>query len=391
MLNDLAAGNTAQAVTDMFKVWDFTVKSYYAGTLNGGNSPSTQTATLAFGKALYCLVGLDGSGLTLSTTSLGPNNVVQVVFPSTSDQTVVTGSKHAGVMIPGNTLTQPVTISVSLVPGTFTFPLGPLNTKLDQYGDFFEFTVVPVQAFNTPVTAAACIHTTGGDTPPSSVDLAHNVGTGLQILPRADASFLDCTGTAMAPEPSLMQLLRQGAYGRAVTHLGRVALSPFAPTPAYAAASAIGGGTKSFSPFGGVDTAVVVQTATGFPAQPQTAPAGSSVASAPSVLVSTVNGHTPLGGASVLFAVTAGGGSLGGTGSSPVTSATIVTKSNGIATSPTWTLGVGPTNTATATASFTLPTSISGFTTSGASTTSDVVVGGNPVTFTATSTDIVPY
>lgn len=390
VLNDLAAGNTAQAVTDMYKEWDFTLRSYYAGSLNGGTSPSAQTATLNFGKALYCLVGLDGSGLTLTTTSLDANNVVQVVFPSTSDQTVLTGSKHGGVLIPGNTLTQPVTISISLLPGSYTFPAGPLNTKLDQYGDFFEFTVVPAQAFTKAVTAAACIHTAGGDTPPASVDLAHNVGTGLEILPRADASFLDCGGTAMAPEPGVKQLLRNGQYGRAAAHLGTLALNLFAPTPAYAAASAIGGGTKSFSPFGGVDTAVVVQTAPGFPAQPQTAPAGSNVAAAPSVLVSTVNGHTPLGGASVVFAVTAGGGS-DSTGGTAVTSATTLTNSSGIATAPFWTLGVGPANTLTATASFTLPTAISSFATSGASSAAGVVVTGNPITFSATSTDIVPY
>lgn len=386
VLNDLSAGNTAQAVTDMYTEWDFTLRSYYAGSLSGGTSSGTQTATLNFGKALYCLVGLDGSGLTLTTTSLNANNVVQVVFPSSSDQTVVTGSKHGGVLIPGNTLTQPVTISISLLPGSYTFPAGPLNTKLDQYGDFFEFTVVPAQAFTKAVTAAACIN----DDPPSSVDLAHNVGTGLEILPRADASFLDCGGTAMAPEPGVKQLLRNGQYGRAAAHLGALALDLFAPTPAYAAASAIGGGTKSFSPFGGVDTAVVVQTAPGFPAQPQTAAAGSNVAAAPSVLVSTVNGHTPLGGAAVVFAVTAGGGS-DSTGGSAVTSARMLTNSSGIATAPFWTLGVGPTNTLTATASFTLPTSISNFATSGASSTAAVVVTGNPITFSATSTDVVPY
>jgi len=389
--NDLAAGNTAKAVTDMYKEWDFTLKSYYAGTLNGGTSPSTQTATLNFGRALYCLVGLDGSGLTLTTTSLDANNVVQVVFPSSSDQTVLTGSKHGGVLIPGNTLTQPVTISISLLPGPYTFPAGPLNTKLDQYGDFFEFTVVPAQSFNTAVTAAACIHTSGGDTPPPSVDLAHNVGSGLEILPRADASFLDCGGTAMAPEPGVTQLLRNGQYGRAAAHLATLALDLFAPTPAYAAASAIGGGTKSFSPFGGVDTAVVVQTAPGFPAQPQTAAAGSNVAAAPSVLVRTANGLTPLGGASVVFAVTAGGGSDSTSGGTAVSSATIVSNSSGIATAPFWTLGVGPANTLTATARFTLPTSISSFATSGASRTAAVVVTGNPITFSATSTDVVPY
>lgn len=388
-LLDVATGRKTQAVNDMYKIWDFTLKTYYAGKLDGGQSTQTQSATIAFGQALYCLVGLDGSSLSLTTTPLDPNNVVQVVFPSSSDQTVVTGTQEGGVMIPGGTLTQPVTISITLLSGNYTFPAGPLHTKLDQYGPFFEFTVVPAQTFATPVLAAACISAPDGGTVPSSVDIAHDVGTGIEILPTVQVSFLDCNGTGMAPQRSLFQLVHDRHIGQALARLGTLAADLVSPRPLYASASGIGGKTKSFSPFGGVDTAVVVQLPASFPAQPQQAPAGSDVAAPPSVLVQTANGHTPLGGASVAFSITAGGGSLGPSSSSTaVTSATVSSdNTTGLATVPNWTLGVGPANGVSATASITLPATISGFATTGAG----IAIAGNPVAFTATSTDLVRY
>ncbi len=391
--NDLLHRRNSDAIGDMYAEWKFTLDNYYAGDLRGGMSLQTQQKTLAFGSALYCLVGLDGSALTLGSTPLDADNVVAVVLPSSTDQTIVTGSKHAGLMIPGGTLSQPVTISISIIPATFTFPAGPLNTKLDQYGPFFEFKVVPQQTFSAPVVAAACLQTPAGDQPPSSVDLAHNVGTGIQILPRVPVPFLVCGATALAPQPSVFDLARNGEYGRAAKRLGSVALGLFSPTPAYAlVSSGVGGKTTSFSPFGGVDTAVVVKLPANFPAQPQTAPAGSSVASAPSALVQTTNGHTPLSGASVTFNVASGGGSVGPESSSTrTTTVTLTTDANGLATVPNWTLGVGPANSVTANASFTLPTSISGFPTSGVGAGAAVIVSGNPLTFTATSTDVIPY
>lgn len=385
-LADIAAGRTTQAVTHMYQIWDFTLKNYYAGKLDGGQSTDTQTAVLAFGQQLYCLVGLDGSTLTLSTTPLDQNNVVQVVYPSSSDQTVVTGTQEGGLLIPANTLTQPVTISITLLPGPYTFPAGPLNTKLDQYGPFYEFTVVPAQTFTTPVIAAGCIAAADGGTPPPSVDIAHNVGNGIEILPTAPVGFLNCTGTGMAPHRSLFQLVEDKHFGQAVKRLGSLAVNLVSPRALYAVGSGIGGKTKSFSPFGGVDTAVVVKSAS---STTQNAPAGSDVASAPSVVVQTATG-TPLGGASVTFAITSGGGSLGPATSSSVVPSTTATSDNttGLATVPNWTLGVGPTNTATANAAITLPATLSGFPTTGAG----ITISGNPVTFTATSnTDLIPY
>ncbi|MEO8945116.1 MAG: hypothetical protein ABI338_01365 [Gemmatimonadaceae bacterium] len=386
--------NQTDAVEDMYETWQYTLNTYYAGKLRGGTSAQTQTSTLAFGKALYCLVGLNGSGLTLGTTPLDTNSVVQVVFPSSNPQTVLTGDQHAGVVVPGGTLTQPVTITITPIKGNFTFPAGPLNTKLDQYGPFFQFNVVPEQTFATPVVAAGCINGSGDAPPPSTVDLAHNVGDSIQILTAAPTPFLVCGPTGMIRQPSTMQLARNGDYGRALRRIESSALKLFTPEPAYAfTSSGVGGKTSSFSPFGGVDTAVVVKLVSSFPAQPQLAPAGSPVAAAPSVMVQTVNGHTPLGGASVVFTIGSGGGSLGPSSSSSiVNSATVVTdNTTGIAAVPSWTLGAGPANTLNATASFTLPTNISGIKTFGSSSTAGIVVDSNPVAFTATSTDIIPY
>jgi hypothetical protein len=392
--NDLLRRRNSDAINDMYAEWKFTLDNYYANDLRGGTSAQTQKKTLAFGNALYCLVGLDGSALTLDSTPLDADNVVKVVMPSSTDQTIVTGSKHAGLVIPGGTLSQPVTISISVLPGTNTFPAGPLNTKLDQYGPFFEFKVVPEQTFTTPVVAAACLQTPAGDQPPSSVNMAHNVGNGIQILPRVPVPFLLCGATALAPQPSAFQLARNGEYLRAAQRLGSATLDLFTPRSAYAlVSSGVGGKTSSFSPFGGVDTAVVVKLPSNFPAQPQTAAGGSAVTSAPSALVQTVNGHTPLGGASVTFVVASGGGSLGlPTSSTRTTTLTVMSDSaTGLATVPNWTLGVGPDNSVTANASFTLPTNVSGFPTAGIGSGAAIVVSGNPLTFTATSTDVVPY
>ena len=52
-------------------------------------SSATQTKVIALGKAFYCNVGLDGSGLTVA--ALGGGSAIAVVFPSTTTQSVVTG------------------------------------------------------------------------------------------------------------------------------------------------------------------------------------------------------------------------------------------------------------------------------------------------------------
>ena len=389
---DLGRHQPANATTDMFGLWKYTLDTYYAGNLRGGTSARTQTKTLALGKALYCLVGLDGSQLSLAV--LDPGAAVQVVVPADTTQTVVTGDKQAGMQIPPGTLTAPVTVVITPIPGAYTFPAGPLNTKLDQYGPFFEFQLVPAQTLTTAVTVAGCIQTPAGNAPPSSVDLAHNVGAGIQILPKQSVSFLLCGGgaTALAPQPSAFELASNGEYGKAIKRVGASVLGLFEPTEVYAGGAGIGGLTKNFSPFGGVDTAVVMTLPSSFPAQPQLAPAGSDVATAPTALIQTVNGHTPLGGASVTMTVATGGGSIAAsTNASRSTVATLTTDGTGLAGVPNWTLGAATANSVTASGSITLPATISGFPIIGFDAGAAVVVTGNPLTFTATSGDVVPY
>jgi hypothetical protein len=354
-------GDVTRARLEMFHLWDLVLKAYYAGTLRGGMSGDTQDNVLQFGQLIYCLVGLDGSGLALGD-ALGDGDVTVVVYPSGDNQDVVHGDGDGGIRFPGGSLGAPATATVSLITDSFDPYKGPLQTKLDQYGPFFELHVVPEGSIVQPVLVAECL---AGTLPPS-VHLAHNVGTGIVIL-GLETSFLNCNGTGEAPI-TLREYLARREFGGAIKHVAERALSLVSPTLAYAGGTGVGGKTSNFSPFGGVDTNVVVDAASPLS---QTAPAGSPVASPPKVLVHTTGANTPLDGANVTFAITSGGGSL--TGGSAVTDVT------GTATVGSWTVGVGA-NSMTASASFPAPPVGTG-----------VGISNSPVTFTATGGDIIPW
>ncbi len=347
----------------MFQLWDLVLKAYYQGDLKGGKSNDTQDNVLELGQLLYCLVGLDGSGLALGD-ALGDGDVTQVVFPSTQNTNVVHGNGDGGLRVPPGAINGPVTVTISLITDPFDPFKGPLNTKLDQYGPFFLFEVVPLDALVQPVDVAQCFD----NAPPASTHIAHNVGTGIEILGREDP-FLDCSGTATNP-PSASVLFARGETWNAMRAIGRSAARAIMPGVANAGGVGVGGKTSSFSPYGGVDTAVVIDTVT--PSNVfQFAPAGTAVANPPKVLVHTTGAKTPLDGANVTFAVTSGGGTL--TGSSAVTDVT------GTASASSWTINAG-TNTVNATAAFP-PPAVGG----------NIGVGGNPIVFTATGGDIIPW
>ncbi len=165
----------------MFQLWDLVLKAYYQGNLKGGTSNDTQDNVLELGQLLYCLVGLDGSGLALGD-ALGDGDVTQVVFPSTQNTDVVHGDGDGGLRVPPGAINGPVTVTISLITDPFDPFKGPLNTKLDQYGPFFLFEVVPLDALVQPVDIAQCFD----NAPPASTHIAHNVGTGIEILGRED-------------------------------------------------------------------------------------------------------------------------------------------------------------------------------------------------------------
>src|SRR3984957_9563461 len=296
VLAQYKAGKTTQARSNMFKLWGQALSAYASGSLIGGRSMKTANLLLRFGDGLYCDVGLDPTGLTLGADPTNPANVTVVVFPATDTQTVVTNDGQAAVKISPKAITQPVTITIAYITTQFPAFAGPLDTPLDQYGPFFQYTVTPEQPFSDTVVVEACITGPSGTVPPA-VHIGHNVAstgiggvpdTVVQILPKAPAN-LTCTGSGTSMRPAAHGLFQlAAAYGSRV-------LSWFTPTPAYAASLGLGGKTKSFSPFGGVDsTVVVVPQPNPFPNQ--TVPTGSATPVVPAVLLTTPNAR-PVPGA----------------------------------------------------------------------------------------------
>jgi hypothetical protein len=386
LLGDYRRGQATAARTDMFNLWGQALKAFKAGTLRGGTSAKTAGLVLAFGDGLYCDVGLDPTGLTLGGDPTNPANVTVVVFPAKDTQTVVTNDGQAAVKVSPKAITQPVTITISYITGQFGPFAGPLKTPLDQYGPFFEYTVTPSQPFSDTVVVEACITGPGNGNVPAAVHIGHNVpstgpggvpDTVVQILPKAPAG-LTCTGTSALPAANPFQLARAGHVGQAAAALGSQMLALFTPTPAYAITLGVGGKTKSFSPFGGVDTTIVVTPQPNpFPAQ--TVPTGSATPLSPGVLLNTPNAR-PVPGANVTFATTVGQGDLTPPGSTTQSPTVVVTTgANGVATVGSWIVGPGA-NTVTATTVYPVPVGSIGVT----------VLGATP-TYQATGTDILPY
>lgn len=377
----------ADARTLVFRLLDFTLQQFNAGKLTGGFSLSTRQKLLAFETGLYCTVGLPTTGLTLPGDPSDPGTVNQVVFPSGNTQNVLTPNAEAGVQLPPNSFNTPaVLVSISVIPGA----THPLNTTLDQYGPFYDVKVTPESGITANLTVGLCL-VDGADIP--TVFLAHNVTQsvggvptpGIEVLPRGDVIPGLCAPQTSSLSPRAMYDLAMGGQLRSATHaLGSAVADFFLPTNAYASGGGVTGKTKSFSPFGGVDTKVNITTNPNpFPAQ--TAPAGSPVANPPSALVSTPRG-TPVAKVNVQFSVTNGGGTVSGGSTS-----TVATGTNGIATVGNWVVNPGP-NSVQAVGTFADPTVTfqpappgSGFP---QNVTVDPAAG---VSYTATGGDIVPY
>ena len=356
-------GKVSQAQTAMFKLWNYTLQQFYAGDLNvTPTSAGGPAMVLAFGRALYCTVGLDGSHLALGS---GPNDVSTVVFPSSSTQTVTTTDNSGGVQVPGGALKTPVTITISALPATPP----PLKTSLDQFPPFFSVTVVPAgtQVLASALNVEFCVSVDPSIAP--ALHLAHNVpgpaipaDSIIEILPllTATQNFLQNCGTSgSAQGESPLQLARDGHFARAAERLGQLASDLVTPEDAQAATGGvpvkigIGGKTSSFSPFGAVDTALTIRTVPSpFPAQ--SAPVGSSVTTPPAVQVVTRTAGTVIDSAQVTFAAQSPG-DLIAIGSTTQTQTVVVprtlstTAPAGVAAVAAWILGPG-TNTVNASA-----------------------------------------
>jgi len=357
LLGPIVGGpDTAAAQQVALRLVGFTVKAYLAGSLSGGTSDATRDSTAALINGFLCYAGLAAD---FQPGALTPEGAAQLV-PADSSSTVVTGTQAAGMQVDSGSVDRTVLVTIYRLPDS----PGPLLTQLDQYPIFYEFHVTPANAVVEPVVVGACQLSSPVPPDPSRLRLAHNVPPftmgSIEILPLAPTPFLDCSSVSIGARPTGNRLLDLALAGW--HRAGRVLASVLAPSrlmaAPYYAAGGVGGTTRNFSPFGAVDTLLLM---TPNSATSQTAPAGSAVASPPSVAVRTPQGHG-VSGLPVAFAVTQGGGSL--TGASATTDAT------GVATVGSWTLGAMPGSNALA-ATGTAPHAGSG-------------ILGSPLAFTAT-------
>lgn len=324
----------------VFGIIDIFVKAYNAGKLAGGKSAATQANLLAFINGLYCFVGLPQPNIPLG--ALDPSDgAIAVIMPNSPQTLVQPPSKHSGLSFPAASVPVPVTITISRLPD---LP-GPLRTSLNQFPLFFEFTSSPDVTFTKDVTAGVCVVNdlpTGG-----SLRLAHNVspfGFGdVEILPPATAPVvcgdLPVIGSAQGSSGFMAGPLRSLARAILPTELHATSIALIT--------TGVGGTLKHVSPFGTVDTASNPGSLKKNPNDATfdglQAPPGGSV-TPPSVKVTSKNGRT-INKVPVVFAVTAGGGSINGG-----TTATVNTDANGIASLSSWVLGSSPgANTVTAT------------------------------------------
>jgi hypothetical protein len=369
----------------MFRLLDYTFTQFNAGKLTGGFSLTTRQTLLAFETGLYCTVGLPTTGLTLPGDPTNTGTVNKVVFPSTITQSVLTPDGNSGVQLPPNSFNTPaVVVTISVITGN----THPLNTTLDQYGPFYDVKVTPETGIISNLTVGLCLTTFPDNSP---VFLAHNVTQsvggvptpGIEVLPPGGTFAALCTPqTASLSGREMLDLAMRGDVGGATSALGSAVANFVLPENAYAGSGGKTGLTKSFSPFGGVDTKVNL-TANSLTSQ--TAPAGSAVGSPPSALVKTSNG-TAVPKVNVAFSVTGGGGTVAG-GSS----ATVATNASGVATVSSWVINAGA-NSVQAVGTYADPTVTFATTPVVPGFPQNVLVDpANGVGFSATGGDVVPY
>ena len=357
----LARKDTSAARLVMFTFLKYTLFEYNRGGLIGGTSDATKANLTTLTASLYCVVGLPAP--VIPPAALGPDGAIGVVDPSSPTTMIVNGTQVAGVQVPAGATPTTTLITVTRLPNS----PGPLRTPLDQYPAFYEYTASPPVTFTQNVTVGIC--QVADFLPPdfSRLKVGHNLGdTGFEILPKVSATFLNPTNCN-----SLVASLdrRDGVIKYVLGSFSRVMTTVLLPQVAQASAlgtCCLGGSTKSFSPFGAVDTLTL---ASAVPPTSFVAVAGAAVPSnqLPSIRVLTPQGN-PVPGLAVSFAVVGSGGTI--------TGASTTTDPSGIATLGSWVLSstLGP-DTVRATI-----TPLTGTT-----------VNGSPLLFVATGTNPLPF
>ena len=240
----LGQGLTDEAIEMMFAEIGFTLHHYEKGRLEGDPGPLIN-AWLAF-------VGLDPIA-----PDLDDPDAAFVMCVGAEGCRAITGTRFAGVVFPPGALPGTHFVSIRRLgndPGPFDdfgFPVGEGSFPL-----FYDFSITPETGFGPGVVGGVCVVDPPDPfAPPDPVvgrlRLAHLVegagGPEVEILPLANADFLDCTGASTAPA-----LTGLDAWG-ARTLAAFEPLSNFLVAPLWASPGRLGATIAAFSPFGAVD------------------------------------------------------------------------------------------------------------------------------------------
>lgn len=219
---------------------------------------SAQAAAAQLVGAVSVYVGLGGGGASRV-------DAAAVYVPVSADTPIVvrTGTGLAAVRIPPHALGADALVTITPIDYQgFPVGFGPLNTKssgLRQYPFFYELQTFPaIPSFAAPVLVQLCQIETGPYAPPEAIhprlQLAHNVGADLQILPREFAPDLACTTSVSSMRPAPMESEGWLARGKWAARELPLQLGRWlGPATAYAAHGGLAGASSSFSPFGAVD------------------------------------------------------------------------------------------------------------------------------------------
>ncbi len=231
IITTLESSSGAAADAAAFDLTSLSLDEYAAGRLSGTAAAQRSGLSDLITDA-FTTAGLSDPGL--SPESFDTDGVVAVVDAAGGD--FVTGTEHAGINIPASALSRNVLLVINRLPDSSQYAPGdgPLPTTLNQYPLFYDFHVTPSVTFAADAILGLCQVTESAsayyapDPILSRLQIAHPdpaTPTTIELLPRADAPFLDCDGVTAGNGVAMLLARRAG----------------------------IGGRVRNFSPFGAVD------------------------------------------------------------------------------------------------------------------------------------------
>jgi hypothetical protein len=222
------AGQSAEAQSRFIDFVAFGGTQAGAGALldpNGASPPTTEAALSTLADAVA-----DEASLVVPTIPSGAftDDGAAVVLDG-SGGTVVTGNGNAGLRLPAGALPGKTLITIERIPetGDPEDHDGPLSTALPQYPRFYRIETFPaVTTLAQAGVVGVCVVDPPDPFAPSPqvaarLRIAHpdpDNPQSVEILPLADASFLDCDGASASLSPAA-----PGRLGGAIT-----SFSPFA-------------------------------------------------------------------------------------------------------------------------------------------------------------------